>query len=134
MPDPLLAATSTSEPWEMVELVADLITLLFLVVLLVMDMKYIRASRRLAKALDLPQGQWLRPAKTLAFDPVIELIAVGVLLGADLVQNWEHMVVGVVGALLGLWWVTTATASSTCGHSLSTRPSSSYAARRSTSR
>ena len=103
MSELLLAATSTSLETSVIELVVSLISLILLMVLLVMDLRYIRTSRKIAKGMDLPKGQWLRLVKTLAFDPLIEVLAVGVLLGVDLVQNWEHMVVGVVGAIVGLW-------------------------------
>ena len=103
MSDLLLAATSTSLETSVIELVVSLISLILLMVLLFMDLRYIRTSRKIAKGMALPKGQWLRLVKTLAFDPLIEVLAVGVLLGVDLVQNWEHMVVGVAGAIVGLW-------------------------------
>ena len=84
-------------------LVAYGIALVLLTVLLILDIKYLRDSKRLAKSLDLPKGQWLRLVKTLVFDPVIELFVVGIVLVEDLVQNWEHVLVGAVGALIGLW-------------------------------
>ena len=84
-------------------LVGSLAVLILLMVILILDLKYIRASRKLAKTLGLPKGQWIRPVRTLAFDPIIRLLAIGVILGADVVQNWEHLLVGLVGAALGLW-------------------------------
>ena len=84
-------------------LVAYGIALVLLTVLLILDIKYLRDSRRIAQSLDLPKGQWLRLVKTLAFDPVIELFVVGIVLVEDLVQNWEHVLVGAVGAIIGLW-------------------------------
>lgn len=102
MPNQLLANTATSLESLVVVLVISLITILLLMTILILDLKYMRYSRRLAKTLGLPKGQWLRPVKTLAFDPAIELLAVGVLLATDLVQNWEHMVMGVVGVIVGL--------------------------------
>lgn len=83
-------------------LVLYAISLIFLFALLILDLKYIRDSRKLAKVLQLPKGQWLRPAKTLAFDPVIELLVVGFILVQDLLQNWEHLLVGVIGAAIGI--------------------------------
>lgn len=99
----LLAATPTNEKSAIIVLVGSLVVLILLMALLIMDLKYIRDSRKLAKTMGLPKGQWMRPVKTLAFDPIIEFLAIGVLLGADLIQNWEHLVVGLVGAALGLW-------------------------------
>ncbi len=96
------APTPTSEGAAIAELIAALVVLILLMALLVFDLKYIRDSRRLAKTLDLPKGQWLRPVKTLLFDPTVELLAIGVLLGTDLVQNWEHLVAGALGAALGV--------------------------------
>ena len=84
-------------------LVAYGIALVLLTVLLILDIKYLRDSRRIAQSLDLPKGQWLRLVKTLFFDPVIELFVVGIVLVEDLVQNWEHVLVGAVGAIIGLW-------------------------------
>ena len=91
----------TTQP-SVVMLVLYLIALVLLLVLLVVDLKYIRESRKLAKTLDLPKGQWLRPVKTLVFDPVIEIFVVGAILIQDLLQNWEHMLVGVLGAVAGV--------------------------------
>lgn len=100
MPSLLYTAT-TDQQAPVLELVTLIATLVLLMVLLVLDLHYIRASRVLAKSLNLPKGQWLRPAKTLLFDPAIELLAVGVLLADDLIQNWEHMVTGIIGAVVG---------------------------------
>ena len=84
------------------QLVLYAIALVLLLVILILDIKYIRDSKRIAKALDLPKGQWVRLVKSLAFDPLIELFVVGVVLVQDLVQNWEHVVVGAFGAVIGL--------------------------------
>ena len=84
------------------QLAVSLITLILLATLLVVDIKFLRDSRRIAKSLDLPKGQWLRQIKSLAFDPAIELLVVGVLLAQDLVQNWEHVVAGLAGAAVGV--------------------------------
>ncbi len=99
----LLAATATTGQPSTLDLVGQFIALILLAVLLFLDLKYLRDSRRIAKGMDLPKGQWLRLAKTVAFDPLIEIVVVGVLLGKDVVQNWEHLAVGVVGAAVGLW-------------------------------
>jgi hypothetical protein len=40
--------------------------------------------------------------KTLSFDPLIELLAIGVLLAGDVAQNWEHLVAGIGGAVVGV--------------------------------
>jgi hypothetical protein len=96
------AQTTTSTGWLVALLVLYLVALVALMVLLMLDLKYIRDSRHLAKELNLPRGQWLRPVKTLAFDPIIELVAVGVILAKDLVENWEHLVVGIAGVIVGL--------------------------------
>jgi hypothetical protein len=98
----LLAASTTGQQLRVAELVVSAISLVLLSALLVLDLKYVRDSRRLGKDMNLPQGQWLRLVKTLPFDPVIELFAVGVLLAQDLAENWEHVVAGVVGAVIGL--------------------------------
>jgi hypothetical protein len=84
------------------QMVLSFVALILLAGLLFLDLKYIRDSRRIAKGMNLPQGQWLRLAKTLAFDPVIDILVVGVVLGKDVIQNWEHLVVAVVGAAAGL--------------------------------
>ncbi len=102
MSELLMASTPTSEGWQIAELVGLLAVLILLMVLLVMDLVYVSRSRRLAKELDLPKGQWLRPVKTLLFDPTIEFIAVGVILAKDVVQNWEHLGLAVIGAVVGL--------------------------------
>ncbi|MFM9135093.1 MAG: hypothetical protein ACKOT0_06625 [bacterium] len=47
---------------EGITLVVYAIGLVLLLVLLIVDLKFIRDSRRLAKDLDLPKGQGLRPA------------------------------------------------------------------------
>lgn len=99
----LLVVTPTNEASAIMLLVGSLAVLILLMVILILDLKYIRASRKLAETLGLPKGQWIRPVRTLAFDPIIELLAIGVILGADVVQNWEHLLVGLVGAALGLW-------------------------------
>jgi hypothetical protein len=96
------AGNATTPPPSVATLVVMLISLVLLIVLLIMDLKYIRDSRRIAKELNLPQGQWLRLVKTLPFDPIIEFFAVGALLAADIVQNWEHSVAGVLGAIAGV--------------------------------
>lgn len=98
----MLTQTPDSVASAIAELIVALVALILLMVLLVFDLKYMRASRRLAKTLNLPKGQWLRPVKTLIIDPALELLAIGVLLGPDLVQNWEHAAVGVVGAAIGV--------------------------------
>lgn len=103
MAEMLLVAAPTSEKSAIIMLVGSLIVLILLMVILIMDLRYIRDSRKLAKTLELPKGQWIRPVKTLAFDPILELLAIGVLLGDHLVQNWEHLVAGLLGAVLGLW-------------------------------
>ncbi|MCB8996956.1 MAG: hypothetical protein H6528_06640 [Actinobacteria bacterium] len=54
-----------------------IVALVLMAALLVVDLNYIRRSRKLAKELGLPQGQWLRPVKTLLFDPTIEVLVVG---------------------------------------------------------
>lgn len=79
-----------------------LVTFVLLIVLLVFDIKFLRDSRHLARQLELPKGQWLRFVKTLSFDPLIEILVVGVILFADLIQNWEHVAVGVLGAAVGV--------------------------------
>ncbi len=99
----LLVVTPTNEASAIMLLVGSLAVLILLMVILIMDLRYIRDSRKLAKTLELPKGQWIRPVKTLAFDPILELLAIGVLLGDHLVQNWEHLVAGLLGAVLGLW-------------------------------
>lgn len=101
MPSGQLWTAVESQQSPAVVLVVSAVSLLLLAVLLVLDIRYIRQSKRLATTLGLPQGQWLRPAKTLVFDPAIELLAIGLLLADDLVQNWEHLAVGIVGAVVG---------------------------------
>jgi len=107
MSEMLAATTTTTAPESTASLefslAVSLISLILLTVLLIVDIKYIRDSKRIAKEMNLPQGQWLRLVKTLSFDPIIELFAVGVVLGADLVQNWEHALAGVLGAVVGLF-------------------------------
>ena len=85
-----------------IDLVAYGIGLILLVVLLILDLKYIRDSKRIARALDLPKGQWVRLVKSLSFDPLIEIFVVGVVLAQDVAQNWEHMVGGFLGAAIGI--------------------------------
>lgn len=84
------------------ELVLDLIGLVILIVLLVWDLKLISDSRKLAKGMGLPKGQWLRLVKTLPFDPVVELLVVGIVLYKDIVQNWQHVLAAVLGAAIGI--------------------------------
>jgi hypothetical protein len=91
----------TTEP-SVAMLVIYVIALVLLLALLIVDIRYIRASRKLAQQLELPKGQWLRPVKTLVFDPVIELLVIGVVLFQDVIQNWEHMLVGAIGAVAGI--------------------------------
>lgn len=101
-----LVATVTAAaatPLEVAELVAYLIAFVLLAILVVLYLNIIRTSRSVAKEMGLPQGQWLRPVYTLAFDPILYVLIIGVVLGADLVQNWEHMAVGVAGAAVGVW-------------------------------
>ena len=91
------AATDTTGP-----IALALVSMGLIVILLVVDIRYLRASRRIAKDLDLPKGQWLRLVRSLPIDPLMELVIVGVVLAEDLVQSWEHVVVGLVGAALGI--------------------------------
>lgn len=102
MSELLMASTPPSEGAAIAELIGLLVVFVLLLVLLVMDLVYMSRSRKLAKELDLPKGQWLRPVKTLLFDPTIEVIAVGVILAKDVIQNWEHLALAVVGAVVGL--------------------------------
>ncbi|MCB9424561.1 MAG: hypothetical protein H6527_05710 [Actinobacteria bacterium] len=99
----MLTVATASEGLEIAELVGMIVALVLMAALLVVDLNYIRRSRKLAKELGLPQGQWLRPVKTLLFDPTIEVLVVGVLLGKDMVQNWQHLVVALIGAVIGLF-------------------------------
>lgn len=101
MPGVVITAASAGLQSRMGIIVTSLITIMCLTVLLALDLKYIRDSRRLAKEMGLPQGQWLRPVKTLAFDPIIELFAIGLLLAGDLIENWEHVLAGLLGAAAG---------------------------------
>ena len=78
------------------------VALLVLLVMVVLDIAYIRRSKRQAEELDLPKGQWLRVVKGLVFDPMFELFVIGVLLFDDLTQNWEHAAVGAAGAVIGV--------------------------------
>lgn len=80
-----------------------IVVLVLLIVILVLDFRWMRASQKLAKELALPMGQWMRYVKSLPFDPFVDIVIVGSLLWKDLVQNWEHMVVAVIGAVIGLW-------------------------------
>jgi hypothetical protein len=98
----LRAVAYTNDQPQVLMLVISLVTLVLLAVVLVLDIGYLRASRRIAKTMNLPQGQWLRLVNSLSFDPAIELLAIGVLLATDLIQNWEHVVAGVAGAVIGL--------------------------------
>ena len=84
------------------ELVFYGVGLILLLGLLIWDIKLIRDSRKIANELGLPKGQWLRLVKTLAFDPLIEFFVVGVILVQDLLQNWEHIAAGVIGAAVGI--------------------------------
>ena len=102
MPGLLLAVAYTNDQSRAAWLVISFVTLVLLAVVLVLDIGYLRTSRRIARAMNLPQGQWLRMVNSLPFDPAIELLAIGVLLATDLLQNWEHVVAGTAGALVGL--------------------------------
>jgi len=102
MPGLLIAMASTDPRPTTAYLVVSMITLVLLATVLVLDIKFLRDSRRIAKDMNLPKGQWLRLVKTLYYDPAIELLVVGLLLGQDVVQNWEHLVAGIAGAIIGL--------------------------------
>ena len=78
------------------------VALLVLLVMVLVDVVYIRRSKRQAEDLDLPKGQWLRVVKGLVFDPAFELFVIGILLVEDLTQNWEHAAAGAAGAGIGL--------------------------------
>lgn len=52
--------------------------------------------------MDLPQGQSLRFVKTLAIGPILALLAVGVLLGHDVMRSWEHLMACAAGAVVGV--------------------------------
>lgn len=93
-PESLGAAVAT--------LAVGLVAMAVLIVLLLFDLKYMRASRKIARSIGLPKGQWLRVVKTLMIDPICEAMAIAILLGADIIQNWEHAVVAAIGALAGV--------------------------------
>lgn len=103
MTELISATTSPSLETSIIELVVSFVALILVMVLLILDLRYIRESRRIAKNMDLPKGQWLRLVRTLMFDPIIELLAIGLLLAADVVQNWEHAVAALLGVAVGVW-------------------------------
>lgn len=94
---------TSNGPVQTTQIVVYVIAWLLLLALLIGYIVMVRSSRSMAKELGLPQGQWIRPVKTLLFDPVLYLLIIGVVLGKDLAQNWEHMVAGLVGAAIGVW-------------------------------
>jgi hypothetical protein len=102
MPGQVISALPLGPEPSTTALVVSAISLVLLAGVLVADILALRTSRRLARDLHLPKGQWLRRVSSLPFDPAIELLVVGLLLGQDLVENWEHAVAGAIGAAIGL--------------------------------
>lgn len=83
--------------------VVALLPLALLMLLIVIDVGYARSGWKIARSMDLPRGQTLRYVKTLAFGPIMALLAVGVLLGSDVIRSWQHLLVCAGGAVGGVW-------------------------------
>lgn len=79
------------------------VPLALLMIVIVVDLVYTHRGWQVARAMELPRNQTVRFVKTLAFGPIMTVLAAASLVGAGVLGRWQDVPMVVVGAGLGLW-------------------------------